>query len=100
MVPLSYYIGLSFVLFVTGMVGVMIRRNIILILMSIELILNSVNICFAAFSHYSESLDGQIFVFFVMTIAAAEVAIGLAIVITVYRHKASLNVDNLNLLKW
>ena len=100
MVPLSYYIILSVVVFMTGLVGVLIRRNIIIILLSIELMLNATNINFVAFSHYLENISGQVFVFFTLTVAAAEVAVGLAIIIALYRSKATINVDDFRLLKW
>ena len=100
MIPLSYYLILSAILFVTGMVGVLIRRNIIIILLSVELMLNATNINFVAFSHYTNSVAGQVFVFFALTVAAAEVAVGLAIIIALYRSKASINVDDFRLLKW
>lgn len=100
MVPLSYFVTLSFFLFSIGVVGILIRRNILMVLMAIELILNAVNINFVAFSRFQQSLDGQIFVFFVMTIAAAEVVVGLAIVIVAFRRRATVNVDEFNLMKW
>jgi NADH-quinone oxidoreductase subunit K len=100
MVPLSYYVILSAILFVTGMVGVLIRRNIIIILLSVELMLNATNINFVAFSYYAKSVAGQVFVFFALTVAAAEVAVGLAIIIALYRSKASINVDDFRVLKW
>ena len=100
MIPLSYFVTLSFLLFTIGVIGVLIRRNILMILMSIELILNAVNINFVAFSRFSQSIDGQVFVFFVMTIAAAEVVVGLAIVIVAFRRRATVNVDEFNLMKW
>ncbi len=99
MVPLSYYLVLSAVLFSIGMVGVLIRRNVLIIFMSIELMLNAVNLSFVAFSRFLESLDGQVFVFFVMAVAAAEVAVGLAIIICIFRNKATVNVDEINLMK-
>ncbi|OQW62343.1 MAG: NADH-quinone oxidoreductase subunit K [Proteobacteria bacterium HN_bin10] len=99
MVPLSYYVILSAILFITGMVGVLIRRNIIVILLSVELMLNATNINFVAFSYYAKSVAGQVFVFFALTVAAAEVAVGLAIIIALYRSKASINVDEFQLLK-
>jgi len=99
MVPLYYYLVLSSIVFVLGVVGVLIRRNIIIILLSIELMFNAANINFVAFSHYLHSINGQVFVFFVMTVAAAEVAIGLAIIISVYRHREVVNVEQINLLK-
>ncbi len=100
MVPLSYYVILSAVVFITGVVGVLIRRNIIIILLSIELMLNATNINFVAFSHYLENIAGQVFVFFALTVAASEVAVGLAIIIALYRSKSSINVDDFQLLKW
>lgn len=100
MVPLFYYVTLSAVLFVIGVVGVLIRKNIIIILLSIELMLNATNINFVAFSHYLQDITGQVFVFFVMTVAAAEAAVGLAIIIALYRHRESLNPDAFTSLKW
>ncbi|MEW6682713.1 MAG: NADH-quinone oxidoreductase subunit NuoK [Nitrospirota bacterium] len=100
MVPLSYYLALSAVLFVIGVVGVLIRKNIIIILLSIELMLNATNINFVAFSHYLQDITGQVFVFFVMTVAAAEVAIGLAIIIALYRNRSTINVEDISLMKW
>ncbi|MEX5280647.1 MAG: NADH-quinone oxidoreductase subunit NuoK [Nitrospiraceae bacterium] len=97
--PLSYYVALSAIVFVTGLVGVLIRRNIIIILLSIELMLNATNINFVAFSHYLHNMAGQVFVFFALTVAAAEVAVGLAIIIALYRAKSTINVDEFNLLK-
>jgi NADH-quinone oxidoreductase subunit K len=100
MVPLSYYLALSAVLFVIGVVGVLIRKNIIIILLSIELMLNATNINFVAFSHYLQDVTGQVFVFFVMTVAAAEVAIGLAIIIALYRNRSTISVEDISLMKW
>ena len=100
MVPLSYYVILSVIVFVTGVVGVLIRRNIIIILLSIELMLNATNINFVAYSYYFQNITGQVFVFFALTVAAAEVAVGLAIIIALYRSKSSINVDEFQLLKW
>ena len=99
-VPVQYYVMLSAVVFLTGLVGVLIRRNIIIILLSIELMLNATNINFVAFSHYFQNVTGQVFVFFALTVAAAEVAVGLAIIIALYRSRASINVDEFRLLKW
>ena len=99
MVPLSYYLVLSSIVFVIGMVGVLIRRNLIIILLSIELMFNAANINFVAFSHYLQAISGQVFVFFVMTVAAAEVAIGLAIIIALYRGRATINVDDIQIMK-
>lgn len=100
MVPLSAYIILSAMLFTLGMVGVLIRRNLITILLSIELMFNAANINFIAFSHYFQDMAGQVFVFFVLTIAAAEVAIGLAIMIALFRGRETVNVEEINLMKW
>ncbi len=100
MIPLSYYVILSAFVFITGVVGVLIRRNIIIILLSVELMLNATNINFVAFSHYLQNVAGQVFVFFALTVAAAEVAVGLAIIIALYRSKSSINVDEFQLLKW
>ncbi|MFI5338487.1 MAG: NADH-quinone oxidoreductase subunit NuoK [Candidatus Methylomirabilales bacterium] len=99
-VPLSAYLILSAFLFSIGVVGVAIRRNALIIFMSIELMLNAVNLTFLAFARFLNSMDGQIFVFFVMVVAAAEVAVGLAIIITIYRNKETVDVAELNLLKW
>jgi NADH-quinone oxidoreductase subunit K len=99
MVPLSWYVALSAVMFVTGPVGVLIRRNIVVVLLCIEIMLNAVNINFVAFSDYLHLIDGQIFVFFVITVAAAEVAIGLGIIISLFRLRESVNMDDYNLLK-
>ncbi|MCC2640883.1 MAG: nuoK [Nitrospira sp.] len=98
-VPLSYYLILSGFVFLTGVVGVLIRRNIIVILLSVELMLNATNINFVAFSEYFHHVAGQVFVFFALTVAAAEVAVGLAIIIALHRANSSIYVDELNLLK-
>lgn len=100
MVPISYYVALSAIVFITGVVGVLIRRNIITILLSIELMLNATNINFVAFSNHFHNVVGQVFVFFALTVAAAEVAVGLAIIIALYRSKSSINVDEFQLMKW
>ena len=100
MIPVSYYVILSLIVFTVGMVGVLIRRNIIVILLSIELMLNAANINFVAFSHYLGDMVGQVFVLFVLTVAASEVAIGLAIIIALFRGKSSINVENINIMKW
>jgi NADH-quinone oxidoreductase subunit K len=99
-VPLSAYLILSAFLFATGVVGVAIRRNALIIFMSIELMLNAVNLTFLAFARFLNSMDGQIFVFFVMVVAAAEVAVGLAIIITLYRNRNTLNPDDAADMKW
>lgn len=100
MIPLSHYLIVSAVLFAIGTAGVFLRRNLITILLSIEIMLNAVNLTFIAFGRQFGSLDGQIIVFFVMTVAAAEAAVGLAIVIGLYRHRESLNPDAFASLKW
>ena len=100
MIPLSHYLIVSAVLFATGTAGVFLRRNLITILLSIEIMLNAVNLTFVAFGRQLGSVDGQIIVFFVMTVAAAEAAVGLAIVISLYRHRESLNPDAFASLKW
>lgn len=99
MVPVSYFVILSAVLFGLGVVGFIFRRNIITIFMSIELMLNAVNLAFVAFSRSFGQLQGQIFVFFVIVVAAAEAAVGLAIIMAVARTRQSLNVERVNLLK-
>jgi NADH-quinone oxidoreductase subunit K len=99
MVPTWYYIGLSAILFSIGALGVLIRRNPIVIFMSIELMLNSGNLAFVAFAHSFAELNGQIFVFFVMTVAAAEVAVGLALIVAIFRSKNSIDIDQMNTLK-
>src|SRR5215211_1802265 len=93
MVPLSYYLVLSGVLFSIGTAGVFLRRNVITLLLSIEIMLNAVNLTFVAAGRQFASVDGQIIVFFVMTVAAAEAAVGLALVIALFRHRESLNPD-------
>ena len=100
MVPLNYYLILSAVIFSIGVLGVLIRRNLIVLLMSIELMLNGVNLTFIAFSRFLGSIDGQVMVFFVMAVAAAEAVIGLAIIISVYRHRQTLDPQEMQLLKW
>jgi NADH-quinone oxidoreductase subunit K len=99
MVPISYYLLLSAVLFGCGVAGFLLKRNIITIFMCIELMLNGVNLAFVAFAAHWHRLSGQVFVFFVMVVAAAEAAVGLAIIIAVFRTRETLNVDRVNLLK-
>lgn len=99
MVPLNWYILLGAVVFSIGAVGFLIRRNIIIMLMSIELMLNAVNITLVAFNHYLQDMRGQIFVFFIIAVAAAEVAIGLALIIALFKNKPTINIDELNILK-
>ena len=100
MVPLNYYLLLSAIIFAIGVTGVILRRNIIVILMAIELMLNAVNLTFIAFSRFLGSMDGQVVVFFVMTVAAAEAVVGLAIIISVFRHRQTLDPQEMQLLKW
>lgn len=99
-IPLQHYLILSTVLFVIGILGVLTRRNAIVIFMSIELMLNAVNLLMAAFSTYFGDSSGQVFVFFIMAVAAAEVAVGLAIIVMIYRNVRSIDIDFLNKLKW
>jgi len=99
MIGLTHYLVLAAILFAIGVTGVLMRRNILVILLSIELILSAVNINFIAFSAYLENAAGQIFVFFVMTVAAAEAALGLAIVVTLFRNLESINVDEISQMK-
>ncbi len=100
MIPLSYLLMLSAILFTIGVLGVLFKRNTIVIFMSIELMLNSANLSFVAFSRYLGNLNGQVYVFFVMVVAAAEVAIGLAIIVNMYKNFKSISADRANLLKW
>ena len=100
MIPTHYYLFLSAALFTIGVVGVLTRRNVIVILMSIEIILNAVNINLIAFSDYLRSIDGQIFALFVITDAAAEAAVGLGLIIALFRNKETVNADEIDLLKW
>ncbi|MGA7304364.1 MAG: NADH-quinone oxidoreductase subunit NuoK [Rhodothermales bacterium] len=99
-VPLDWYLALSAVLFTIGVFGVLLRRNVIVIFMSVELMLNAVNLSLVAFSQFLSESSGQILVFFVISVAAAEAAVGLAIVIALFRRRTTVNVDELNLLKW
>ena len=100
MVSLHSYLILSAILFAIGTIGVLTRRNAIVIFMCVEMMLNAVNLTFVALSKYLGSLDGQIFVFFVMTVAAAEAAVGLALMIAFFKNKESIDVEDLNLMKW
>jgi len=100
MIELNYFLLLSGILFSIGVTGVLIRRNAIIIFMSIELMLNSINLSLVSFSSFLGNITGQIFVFFVMTVAAAEAAVGLAIIISLYRNKETVNIDEINILKW
>jgi len=98
-VPAEYYLVLSAILFTLGVIGVLIRRNALVMFMSVELMLNAVNLTLVTYSHFLENVDGQIFVLLVMAVAAAEVAVGLAIVVALYRHKETTDVDEMDLLK-
>jgi len=98
-VPISWYLILSAVLFALGVSGFLLRRNIITVFMSIELMLNAVNLAFITFSYQFKQVDGQIFSFFVMVVAAAEAAVGLAIILTVFKNRRTLNIDDVSTLK-
>jgi NADH-quinone oxidoreductase subunit K len=102
MLPITpyHYLVLSAALFMIGLMGVMIRRNIIIIFMSIELMLNAVNINLAAFSHQLQNAAGQVFAIFVIAVAAAEAAVGLGIILAFYRNKETLNIDEVNIMRW
>ena len=97
---IEYYIYLSIALFCIGVVGVLTRRNAIIVFMSVELMLNSANLTLITFSSYLGDTTGQLFVFFVMAVAAAEAAVGLAIIIAIFRNKLTVNIDEINILKW
>ena len=99
-IPISYYLMFCSMLFCIGVIGVLIKRNALVILMSVELMINSINLLLAAFSAYMNDPAGQIFVFFIMVVAAAEVAIGLAIIVLIYKTTHSIDIDVLNKLKW
>ena len=99
MVPVSHYLWVSVALFCLGVTGVLVRRNAIVIFMCIELMMNAANLAFVAFARHMRSLDGQVVVFFVMTVAAAEVAVGLAIIISIFRHHESVDIDQVDLLR-
>jgi NADH-quinone oxidoreductase subunit K len=99
-VPISWFLILGAILFTIGTIGVLVRRNVIVIFLCIELMLNAVNLVFVSFARQLHSMDGQVVVFFVMTVAAAEAAVGLAIILSVFRNRETVNVDELNLLRW
>jgi NADH-quinone oxidoreductase subunit K len=99
MVPASYYLALSMILFSLGVIGVLLRRNAIVVFMSLELMFNAANLVFVAFASYYQALSGQIFVFFVMTVAAAEVAVGLALMVAIFRARKSIDVDQMSSMK-
>ncbi len=100
MIPLSAYVAVSAILFMTGLIGVLVRRNFIVVLMSVEIMLNAANINLVAFSHYLNSMAGQMSALFIIAVAAAEAAVGLAIIIVIFRGKMATNVDQINILKW
>ena len=99
-IPIEYFLILSAFMFITGVAGVLTRRNAIVVFMSIELMLNSANLTLVTFSSYLGNPTGQLFVFFVITVAAAEAAVGLAIIIALFRNKLTMNIDEINILKW
>ena len=99
-IALSHYLVLAAFLFCIGVAGVLTRKNAIIILASIELMLNAVNLTFVAFARHWGDVGGQIFVFFSMVVAAAEVAVGLAIIVVLFRHKETINIDDVNIMKW
>jgi NADH-quinone oxidoreductase subunit K len=99
-VPIEYYLILSAFMFIVGVAGVLTRRNAIIVFMSVELMLNSANLSLITFSSFMGNPVGQLFVFFVMTVAAAEAAVGLAIIIALFRNKQTVNIDEINILKW
>lgn len=100
MITLTHYLVLGAIVFLIGIMGVLLRRNVIIILLSIELMLNAVNINMVAFSDYLQNMSGQVFVFFIMTVAAAEAAIGLAIVVVLFRNRETIDVDRINVMRW
>jgi NADH-quinone oxidoreductase subunit K len=99
MITVTHYVGLSVILFIIGVLGVLIRRNAILIFMSVELMLNAANLAFVAFARHYDHLDGQLISFFVMTVAAAEVAVGLALIVTIFKTRRSIDVDEIHAMK-
>ncbi len=99
LLPVQYYIGLSAILFALGALGVLIRRNAIVVFMSVEMMLNAANLAFVAFARAANSMDGQIFVFFVIAVAASEVAVGLALIVEIFRTKHNINIDQMNSLQ-
>ncbi|MBE2201381.1 MAG: NADH-quinone oxidoreductase subunit NuoK [Anaerolinea sp.] len=98
-VSIDWYVALSVILFTIGAMGVLLRRNAVVVFMSVEMMLNSANLAFVAFSRHLGDLDGQVLTFFVITVAAAEVAVGLALIVTIFRTKKSINIDDINTLK-
>jgi len=100
MIPISHVLVLSALLFSIGVLGVMLRRNVIVVFMSIELMLNAVNLSFVGFAHTMDDMTGVIFIFFIIVVAAAEAVVGLSIILSIYRTRKTLNIDEFNLLKW
>ncbi len=100
MVTLNHFLALSAILFAIGTVGIFLRRNMITVLLSIEIMLNAANLTLVAFGHYLQSVEGQIIVFFVVTVAAAEAAVGLALMIAFFKNRESIDVEDMNLMKW
>ena len=100
MVPLTHYLIVSSILFFIGVLGVLLRRNVIVVFMSVEIMLNAVNLSLIGFDRYLNQHDGQVFSFMVMAVAAAEVSVGLAIIISIFRKKPTINLDEFNLMKW
>jgi len=100
MIPITHVLILSAILFSIGVLGVMVRRNVIVIFMSIELMLNAVNLSFVAFAQSMDSMTGVIFIFFIIVVAAAEAVVGLSIILAIHRNRNTLNIDEFNLLKW
>jgi NADH:ubiquinone oxidoreductase subunit K len=100
MIPIEYFLGLSAILFIIGAYGVLTKRNAIIVLMCVELMLNAANINFVAFSAYSGNLNGQVFALVSIAIAAAEVAVGLAIIMNLYKTRDTISLDEINLLRW
>ena len=99
MVPIVYYLGLAAIMFTIGALGVLLKRNVLVVFMSLELMFNAANLVFVAFAAYHKVLTGQIMVFFVMAVAAAEVAVGLALIVMIFRKKKSIDIDEMNSLK-
>jgi NADH-quinone oxidoreductase subunit K len=99
-IPLSWYLIVSGAIFTIGVIGVVTRRNILVVIMCIEMMLNAVNLTLVAFSRYLNSMDGQVCVFLVMAVAAAEVAVGLALILALFRKRDTINLEDLNLMKW
>jgi NADH-quinone oxidoreductase subunit K len=99
-VPLPFYLTFGALLFTIGVIGVLTRRNVVIVLMSIEIMLNAVNLTLISFSHYLQDLRGQVFTLFIIAVAASEAAVGLALMIALYRGKTTFNLDDVNLLKW